>query len=47
MPTLDTAIIADILTSIAPFAIEFAITFALAEFIFQWFMRVAFGKNLN
>ena len=47
MPTLDTTIIADILNNISPFAITFAIVFAIAEGVMQWFLRIAFGKGLN
>lgn len=41
---LDTSIIAQILNIVAPFAISLGVTFAVAETVFQWFLRVAFGK---
>lgn len=44
---IDTQIIADILNCIAPFAITLGITFAVAETVFQWFLRIAFGRNNN
>ncbi len=44
---LDTQIIADILNTIAPFAVTLGITFSLAETVFQWFIRIAFGRNNN
>lgn len=42
---LDTTIIADILNTIAPFAVTLGITFAVAESVFQWFIRIAFGRT--
>ena len=42
---LSTEIIADILNTVSPFAITLGVTFAVAENVFQWFLRVAFGRN--
>ncbi len=44
MEALDTSYISNLLQAISPFAVTMAVTFATAEFIFQWFIRVAFGK---
>lgn len=42
---LDTSIISSILNTISPFAITLGVTFAVSETVFQWFMRIAFGRN--
>lgn len=47
MPTLDSQIITDILNTIGPFAVTLGVVFATAEAVFQWFMRIAFGKGLS
>lgn len=42
---IDTQIIVDIFNTIAPFAVTMGVTFAVAETVFQWFLRIAFGRN--
>lgn len=44
MEIFDSSLIADILQSVSSFTIPFAITFACAEFLLQWFLRLAFGR---
>lgn len=36
-------LISTLLGAIAPFSIGLGVTFAVAELVFQWFMRIAFG----
>ena len=46
MEIFDSSLIANILQSVASFTIPFAIVFAAAEFILQWFLRLAFGREM-
>lgn len=43
MEFLDPSFAGELLSTISPFAIGLAVTFATAELIFQWFMRIVFG----
>ena len=45
MELFDSSLISDILQSVASFVVPFTITFACAEFILQWFLRLAFGRT--
>lgn len=45
MEIFDSSLITQIMQSVASFTIPFAITFAGAEFILQWFLRLAFGRS--
>lgn len=45
MPVLDTSIVSTLLTTISPLAVELGVTLAIAETVFQWFIRLVFGRQ--
>lgn len=46
MEIFSSSLIASILQSVGSFVIPFAIVFSVAEYSLQWFIRLAFGREM-
>ena len=46
MEIFNSSLIAQILSSVASFVVPFAVVFSVAEYSLQWFIRLAFGREM-
>lgn len=46
MPVLDVNFVGELLNCIGPFAVNLGVALAVAEACYQWFIRIAFSKQL-
>lgn len=47
MPELSNEIILNILQTVCPFACTLGTVLTVAEVVYKWFIRVAFGRSIN
>lgn len=47
MPVLDTSFVGELLNCIGPLAVHLGVALSVAEACYQWFIRIAFAKQLT